>query len=481
MPNLDAIVVGAGPNGLTAAIVLARAGLKVEVFEAADEPGGGARTMELTLPGFRHDVCASILPTAHCSPILRTFPLEQYGLKWLWSPAVLAHPVEHGSAILEIGMEETACRLPRSDAERYRAIFAPARDALAALLERGIEGLIARFGSVASLGLRAVGSGASLCRKFESEPARALIAGMAGHAMLPLTKAATAGIAIGLGAAGHVGGWPFPQGGAQSLTSALVAYLHSLGGKVRTGACVRSLRELPETHAVLLDVGVKQVLGICGDHLPSIYRKVLENFRYGPGAFKVDWALSQPVPWNDVEVSRAATVHIGGPMEEVLAAEREPYFGRISERPFLIAAQHTLTDPTRAPEGRHTLWGYCHVPNGCTVDMTEKMEAQIERFAPGFRDCILARSVHSPADLERHNPNLVGGDIAAGAQDLWQLMLRPSLRYWSTPIEHVFLCSASTPPGAGVHGMCGYFAAAAALKRRFDIQAMPLFPDAQRS
>ena len=475
MANPDAIVVGAGPNGLTAAIVMARAGLAVEVYEAAEEPGGGVRTMELTLPGFRHDVCASIFPMAYCSPILRTFPLEQFGLKWLWSPAALAHPLMDGAAVFEVGIEETSRQFPADDAEVYRAIFGSAREALRALLDRGIEGLVPKFGSVAMLGLKAAGSGAGLCRKFESERARALIAGMTGHSMLPLTKAATAGVAMALMAAGHVGGWPFPEGGAQSLTSALVAYLRSLGSEVRTGVRVQSLRGLPNAKAVLLDVGPKQVLQICGEELPSMYRSVLHNFRYGPGAFKVDWALSEPVPWSSKEVARAATVHIGGPMDEVVASEREAWFGRVAEKPFVLAAQHTLFDNTRAPDGKHTFWGYCHVPNGCEVDMTERIEAQIERFAPGFRDCILERSVKSPSAMQIHNENYVGGDIGAGAMDIWQLAVRPSLRYWSTPLDRVFLCSASTPPGAGVHGMCGYFAARVALKKRFGVAAMPLF------
>jgi phytoene dehydrogenase-like protein len=454
---------------LTAAIVMAQAGLAVEVYEAAEQPGGGVRTMELTLPGFRHDVCSSIYPMAYCSPVLRTFPLEQFGLKWLWSPAALAHPLEGGAAMLETDVEETVRQFSRADADVYRGMFGPARDAVKAMLERGIEGLVPQFGSVALLGLKAAGSGAGLCRKFESEKARALLAGMTGHSMLPLTKATTAGIAIALTAVGHVGGWPFPKGGAQELTSAMVAYLESLGGVVRTRARVRSLRELPEARAVLLDVSAKQVLEICGEQLPGMYRSVLENFRYGPGAFKVDWALSEPVPWKTKEVARAATVHVGGTVEEVKATEKEAWFGRVADKPFVLAAQHTLFDKTRAPEAKHTLWGYCHVPNGCDVDMVERIESQIERFAPGFRDCVLARSVMPPSSMERHNANYVGGDIAAGAQDIWQLMLRPSLRYWSTPLDNLFLCSASTPPGAGVHGMCGWFAARAALKRRFGV------------
>jgi phytoene dehydrogenase-like protein len=463
---------------LTAAIILARAGLSVQVFEAADVIGGGARSAEVTLPGFTHDLFSAIHPTSYCSPVFRSFPLEQHGLKWVHSPAALAHPMEdHSAVMLEESVEGTARQFPE-DAETYRSIFEPARMALADLLDAGPKALTRHSLEVAFLGTHALRSGASLLKKFQTPSARALLAGITAHSMLPLNKLLTAGIGIALTTMGHVGGWPFPQGGAQKISDALASYFRSLSGEITTGVRVQSLRELPSARAVLLDLTPRQVLEIGGDDLPSMYTQVLRNFKYGLGAFKVDWALSEAVPWRSPAVKRAATLHIGGGMEEIAHREREAWFGRTSGKPFIIAAQHSLFDRTRAPEGKHTLWGYCHLPNGSQVDMLERIEEQIERFAPGFRDCILARNVMPPKRLEAMNANLVGGDIIAGRQDIWQMISRPSVRYWCTPLKNLFICSASTPPGGGVHGMCGYFAAQVALKKRFGVSAAPLFVEA---
>lgn len=469
MRKLDAVVVGSGPNGLTAAIVLARMGLEVQVFEAEESIGGGARTAESSLPGFKHDLFSAIHPMAYCSPIFRTFPLEQHGLKWIHSPAALAHPLDDGSAVLlQESIEETIRQFP-ADAETYRDIFSPARDTLEAVLTQDPQLLLIHVMRSMKLGVEALTSASAFLRNFRTEQARALIAGLAGHSMLPLHKATTTGIAMALATTAHVGGWPFPEGGAQKISDALASYFRSLGGNITTGVRVRNLRELPEAHALLLDVSPLALLEIAGQQFPRMFAKVLRHYEYGMAAFKVDWALSQPVPWKLREVAKAATIHMGGLTEEIEHSERQAWCGRVSEKPFIIAAQHSLFDPTRAPQGKHTLWAYCHVPNGSETDMLRRMEDQIERFAPGFRDCVIARNVMPPTRLEALNANLVGGDIACGQPDIWQMFSRPSVRLWSTPLEHVFICSAATPPGAGVHGMCGYFAAMVALKKRFGI------------
>jgi phytoene dehydrogenase-like protein len=474
MGKPDAIVVGSGPNGLAGAVVLALAGLKVRVLEAEATIGGGARSAELTLPGFVHDTCSAIHPLGYSSPLFRRLPLQEHGLKWIHPKAPLAHPLDDGSvAFLENSIEATAKDL-ESDADAYANLLRGPTQILGDLLKRGISSAFRYPLALPVAGFQALRSISSLARsRFRTEKGRALVAGLAGHSMLPFDKASTSGIVMALAAAAHAGGWPFPEGGAQKISDALGSYLGSLGGEIETNYRVGDLGEC-EARVVLLDVSPRQFASIAGERLPSMYARVLRNFRYGEGAFKVDWALSQSVPWRNPEVARSATCHIGGSFEEICTAEREPWFGRVAESPFLIAAQPSLFDPTRAPTGKHTLWGYCHVPNGSTVDMLDRMERQIERFAPGFRDCILARHVFTPRDLELYNANLVGGDIAVGSQDLLQLLIRPNLRYWSTPLRNVYLCSASTPPGAGVHGMCGYFAAALAMKRHFGLSAMPL-------
>ena len=469
MKNRDAVVIGAGPNGLAAAIELARAGRSVLVREAAEEIGGGLRSGELTLPGFVHDLCSAIHPMAAASPFFRTVPLEEHGLEWVEPPMPLAHPLDGAEvAVLLRSVEETADRLG-ADARAYRRTFEPLVEAWPQL-EGSLLGPLVRFPhhpvALAQFGLRAIWPAKRFAsRTFEAEPARALFAGLAAHSILPLEKIASASFGLVLGLTGHAVGWPLPRGGSQSIANALASYLRSLGGEIVTGAPVESLDELSDARTVLCDVTPRQFLRLAGERLDGRYRRALERFRYGPGVFKLDWALSGPIPWAAPECAGAGTIHLGGTLDEIAASERAPENGETSDRPFVLLAQPTMFDPSRAPEGRHTAWAYCHVPNGSTVDMTEAIERQVERFAPGFGELVLARNAMAPADLERRNANLVGGDIAGGANDLRQLIARPALRPvpYSTPLDGVYLCSASTPPGGGVHGMCGYLAARAAL------------------
>jgi phytoene dehydrogenase-like protein len=465
----DAIVVGAGPNGLSAAIALAQVGLSVHVVEAADTVGGGARSAELTLPGFVHDVCSAIHPLGVASPFLSTLPLAERGVEWIEPPAALAHPFDDGTAALLERSPEAAVRGIGEDEDRWRRLFAPLVRRSEPLLEDVLAPLhlpahpvgLARFGA------RAMLPATTLARlSFRDSRSRGLFAGLAAHSMLPLERPPSAAFGLMLGLLAHSVGWPFPRGGSQRLSDGLASYLQSLGGEIETGRHVASLTELGETRPVLLDVTPKGLLALAGDRLPARYRRRLERYRYGPGVFKLDWALEGPIPWRAEECARAATVHLGPTLEEIAASERASWQGEIAEHPYVLLAQQSLFDPERAPAGRHTAWAYCHVPNGSTVDMTERVERQVERFAPGFRDRILARSTLTAAELERHNANNVGGDINGGAADLRQLFTRPVARLspYSTPLAGVFLCSASTPPGGGVHGMCGYHAAQAALR-----------------
>jgi phytoene dehydrogenase-like protein len=465
----DAIVIGSGPNGLAAAITIARAGRSVLVLEGADTPGGGLRSEELTLPGFLHDVCASVHPLALASPFFRTLPLEEHGLRWVQPEIAFAHPLGGDcAALVHRSLDETAAGLG-ADGPAYRRLFRPiVRDW--DRLTRAVLGPLFRVPEsplvLARFGLHALCSVAGLARsRFREPAARALLAGAASHSIVPLNRPGTAAFGLLLTASAHAGGWPFAEGGSRRLTDALVSVLRSLGGELRTGEWVTSLAGLPPARAVLCDVTPRQFLALAGDRLPAGYRRALERFRYGPGVFKVDWALAGPIPWRAEQARRAGTLHVGGTLDEVAAAEAAPWDGRVAERPLLVLAQPSVFDPTRAPRGLHTAWAYCHVPNGSTEDMTERIEMRVERFAPGFRDRILARHTLSPADFERHNPNLVGGDLAAGAMDLAQLFFRPvrGLHPYDTPIPGVFLCSASTPPGGGVHGMCGHLAATRAL------------------
>jgi phytoene dehydrogenase-like protein len=465
----DALVVGAGPNGLAAAITLARAGRSVLVLEAAPTVGGGTRSAALTLPGFVHDVCSSIHPLAAASPFLRTLPLGDHGLAWIEPPLALAHPLDDGSAVvLERSLAATAGGLG-GDGPAWSSLMRPLADDWQRLAPELLAPLhlprhpvaLARFGIAA---LRSARGLAESC--FRGERARALFAGIAAHANLPLQAPASAAAGLLLGGAGHVVGWPLARGGSQRIADALASQLRSLGGEIATGTRVASLDALPKARHVLLDVTPSQLLKIAGDRLPADYRRKLGRFRHGPGAFKMDFALAGPIPWRAADCARAATLHLGGTLDAIARGEAEVAAGRHPERPYVILAQTSLFDSSRAPAGRHTAWAYCHVPNGSSVDMSAAIEAQIERAAPGFRDLVLARHVLGPAALEAYDENYVGGDIGGGAMDLGQLFMRPSwsLVPYRTAARGVYLCSSSTPPGGGVHGMCGWHAAQAVLR-----------------
>lgn len=469
----DALVIGSGPNGLAAAITLAAAGRRVALLEAKAQFGGGLRSAVLTLPGFTHDICSAVHPLGVASPFFRRLPLERYGLRWLQPELPLAHPLDGGKAVvLARSLEETAAGLGR-DADAYRRLLAPTLRAWGAL-EADILGPLLRLPrhplELLRFGVRGGPPATVVARTmFREPPARALFAGLAAHALLPLERPTTAAIALVLGTLGHAVGWPIPEGGSQRLADALVAHFRALGGETLSGAPVAHLSDLPEAKAVLCDVTPRQLLALAGDGVPARYRAALSRYRYGAGAFKVDYALSGPVPWLAEACGRAGTVHLGGTLAEIAQAERDVAAGRHPERPYVLVAQQSLFDATRAPAGQHTLWTYCHVPHGSSTDMTDAIESQLERFAPGFKKLVRARSVRGPAELERYNPNYIGGDINGGAQDAWQLVARPVLRAnpYRTPIKggygRAYLCSASTPPGGGVHGMCGVHAAVRAL------------------
>ncbi len=471
--GFDAVVVGAGPNGLTGAVTLAEAGWRVLVIEAAPVPGGGLRTEELTLPGFRHDVCATVLPLALTSPALGAMPLADEGLRWAHPPVPLAHPLDSApAAVLHRDVTQTATALGTGSG--WERLLGP----LAADAERVAKGVLAPFElppaaplALARFGIRGLWPATALARMaLRGDQARALLGGLAAHSMLDLHAPITAGYGLLLAALAHHVGWPVAVGGSQSLADALVGRLRRLGGEVVTDNPLRSLADLPPARAVLLDLTPRQVLAVAGDRLPPRYRQTLARYRYGPGVFKVDWALDGPVPWRDPSVAAAATVHLGGTLTEVAAAERTVARGGHPSRPFVLFVQACVADPSRAPAGRHTAWAYCHVPLGSTVDMTDAIEAQVERFAPGFADRVLARHTMGPKELEAHNANLVGGDIGGGTADLRQLAARPTLspRPWATPLPGLYLCSAATLPGAGVHGMAGAHAARLALAQRPD-------------
>jgi phytoene dehydrogenase-like protein len=469
----DAIVVGAGPNGLAAAITIARAGRSVVVYEAAPTPGGGARSAELTLPGFSHDPCSAIHPTALASPFLRSLDLARLGVEWIHSPAPLAHPLDGGNAaVLELSVAETASKLG-ADGPAWRRTYGPlvrAADGLVPELMGPVVHLPRHPLALARFGLPGLRSASGFGRStFAGEEARALFAGLAAHSMVALDRPLTASFGLAFGLFGHAFGWPMARGGSQRITDALVAALRELGGEIVTDNRVGSIAELPPAQALLFDVTPRQLVAIAGDRLPAAYRRRLAAYRYGPGTFKIDWALSGPVPWLADGPRRAATLHLGGTLDEIAAAEADVAAGRHPDRPFVLFVQQTPFDASRAPAGWHTAWAYCHVPSGSTVDMTGRIEDQVERYAPGFRDLIIARSVRDPAALESYDENYVGGDINGGLQDWRQLIFRPIPRLdpYATGARGIYLCSSSTPPGGGVHGMSGHLAARSALRREF--------------
>ena len=465
----DAVVIGSGPNGLAAAIVLAQANHSVLVVEGRETIGGGTRTAELTQPGFLHDVCSAVHPMGVLSPFFKTLPLSEHGLAWIHPPISLAHPLDDGTAVLlQRSLDETAKGLGR-DGAAWRRMLAPLlrrpevllADLMAPLGLPRAPLAMARFGWY---GLRAA---SHLARRFKEPRARALFAGCTAHSTLPLTRLPSAAVGLVFALTGHLTDWPVARGGSAAITSALAGYFRSLGGQIQTNRPIARLSDLPKSRAVLFDTSPKQMIDVAGEDLPDGYTKRLARYRYGPGSFKLDWALSEPIPWRDAACARASTVHVGGTFEEIAVAEAAAWKGEIPERPFVLVCQQSHFDDTRTPNGMHTGYAYCHVPNGCDVDMTTRIEAQIERFAPGFRDVILARHARSPAGFEAYNGNYVGGAITGGAADLGQLFTRPVARWnpYTTPNPRLFFCSASTPPGGGVHGMCGYHAAQTVLKQ----------------
>lgn len=468
----DVVVIGAGPNGLAAAITCARADRAVLVIEGSATVGGGTRSAELTLPAFVHDICSAIHPLAVASPFFRNVPLGAYGLSWAFPEVELAHPLDGGrAALLERGIEATAATLD-GDGAAYERLFAPFVRQAEALYDDTLAPLkLPRHPLVfARFGLEAMRSTSAFARAhFEHHAARALVAGCGAHSFLPLNASFTAAFSLMLGIAGHAVGWPCARTGSQRIADAMARYFASLGGKIATGRMITSMAELPRAKVYLFDVFPHALARIAGDRLPAGYRASLNRYRHAPGVFKVDWALNAPIPWSAAGARRAGTVHVGGTLEEIEASEAAIARGVHAEKPFVLVAQQSIFDATRAPPGRHTGWAYCHVPPGSTVDQTAVIEAQIERFAPGFGDCIIARHLMSPAAYEAYNPNNVGGDITGGANDITQLFARPVARRlpYATPARDIYLCSSSTPPGGGVHGMCGYFAAKTALQRIF--------------
>ena len=477
--TFDAVVVGSGPNGLSAAVALAHGGASVLVLEAADDIGGGTRTAELTLPGFHHDVCSAVHTTGILSPFFRSLPLDEHGLEWIVPRASVAHPLDDQPAVMLWQSLEETCAGLGADATSYRDLIAPFldnpngffSDALGPLSWPKHAGMFVRFG------LNAMWPAASFANwRFQQSRAKALFAGCAGHSVLPLDKMFTAALGLIFSIAGHVEPWPVASGGSQAIARALGSLLRELGGEIRTGVLVTSPADLPAARVYLFDTSPAELASIAESALPSGYRRRLGRYRYGPGAFKLDWALDGPIPWRDANCREASTVHLGGTLEEIAAGEAAMFRGEHPERPYVLLCQQSELDPSRAPEGKHTGYAYCHVPGGSTVDMTEAIENQVERFAPGFKDRILARHPMNTHDFHRYNPNYVGGAITGGVADVFQLFTRPVARLdpYTTPNARVFICSASTPPGGGVHGMCGYHAAQSALRRLERLEPAPL-------
>lgn len=471
MPSFDAAVVGSGPNGLCAAITLAQAGRRVIVLEGAETFGGGARTAELTLPGFRHDVCSAIHPMGISSPYLLSLKLEDHGLEWVHPEAPLAHPLDDREAAVLYREPDATADTLGEDGEAWARWMTPWIERWPGLCEDALGPLgIPRHPFwMASFGLQAMRPAASLARgKFSGEAARALFAGLAAHSILPLEMTPSAAIGIMLGIAGHAVGWPMPRGGSGAISEALRSLFESLGGELQTGTVVRRLSDVPTDGPVLFETAPARLAEIVGEALPRSFSQQLARYAHGPGVFKLDYALSEPIPWRDAAVAKAGTVHLGGTLDEIAASERACFSGEHSERPYVLVAQQSLFDASRAPEGQHTGWAYCHVPSGSTRDMTEAIENQIERFAPGFRDTVIARHAMTAVDYETYNPNYIGGDVNVGLPTLNQLFTRPTARTYRTPNKRIYLCSAATPPGGGIHGMCGHHAARAVLSDHRD-------------
>jgi phytoene dehydrogenase-like protein len=469
----DAIVVGSGPNGLAAAITLAGAGCSVLVLEANSTIGGGARSAELTLPGFMHDVCSAVHPLAAGSPFFKHLPLERFGLQWIQPEIPLAHPFDDGTAACLYRDIDATANLLGQDKRNYFKLMKPLVGDWEKLSGEFLQPMLhlpRHPIALAKFGMRALCPTTLLANVlFKNKPARALFAGIAAHSFLPLESLVSSAFALVLGSAGHAVGWPIPRRGSQAISNALAAHFQELGGKIEINCKIDNLEQLPKSRAVLFDTSLWNFVRIAGSRLPNIYRRRLQKFRHAPGIFKLDYALSAPIPWRSDECRRAGTIHLGGTLDEIAAAERDAASGKMPERPFVLVAQQSLFDETRAPHGQHTLWAYAHVPFDCKVDISEKIEAQIERFAPGFCACIVARHKIGATDLEKSNPNLIGGDISGGLTSLWQLVARPvfSPTPYRTPLRGIYLCSASTPPGGGVHGMCGHHAARTALRDIF--------------
>lgn len=467
----DAVVIGSGPNGLAAAITMAQEGLSVKVIEAADTIGGGTRTKELTLPGFQHDICSAIHPMAKTSPFLRSLPLKEYGLEWIYPEYPLAHPLDNEpAAVLYQSFSETVDFL-EDDGRAYQKLFEPLVqnwNTLAPQLLGPLSLIPDTPILMAKFGFKALQSAEGLARStFSTSRAKALFAGLAAHSILPLNKLSTSAIGLVLGAVGHVENWPYPKGGSHAITRAMADYFRDQGGEIETGRQVRSLAEIPTSKVILFNTTPTQLLDIAGDYVPSGYAKKLNNFEYGAGVFKIDLALDEPIPWQDEACKKAGTVHVGGTLEEIVSSEQCLEKHTHPEQPYVLVAQQSLFDDTRAPEGKHTCWAYCHVPSSSTKDMTEPILNQIERFAPGFRDVIIGQHIMNTTAMHEYNPNYIGGDINGGRQDITQLFTRPAGLFdpYHVPDTNMYLSSSSTPPGGGVHGMCGYHAAQSALKQ----------------
>jgi phytoene dehydrogenase-like protein len=469
----DAVVVGSGPNGLAAAILMQQNGLSVLLLERKSTIGGGLRSSELTLPGYMHDICSAVHPLAAASPFFETLPLAAHGLEYIYPEVAAAHPFDNGNAAILKGTVEETARLLGADAGAYTKLMQPVvndwpsivTDVLGPLHYPKHPLAMARFG------LSALTSAKYLVKRFDTMDARGLFAGMAAHAIQPLSNLATSAIALVLMVNGHLKGWPVPKGGSNQIANALASYFVSIGGKVETNTDITSLQQLPSAQAVLFDVTPRQLLGIAGHRFSSIYKWQMERYRYGMGVFKMDWALDAPIPFKAVGCHKAGTIHIGNTFEEIADGEQQIWDGKHPEKPYVLLAQPSIFDPSRAPQGKHTAWAYCHVPNGSVKDMTDIIENQVERFAPGFKDTILARHTMNTAQMEDYNPNYIGGDINGGVIDIGQLFTRPVLRWspYKTSAKGIYICSSSTPPGGGVHGMCGYHAARKALKDIFRI------------